>query len=527
MGITPTFSLEQDDNNVYLHIHVPNIRVINAAQIQIQGNRVSFYCTPYLLELFLPHGVLDEEGNCDECLNLRNDTENDRPVLIQEIVSQEEPEADDSNNLGSTRSSSRCAKASYDPIEQRGMLHLTLPKENPGQNFADLDLITKLLIDQTREKRFLELTKRRPSPMGLISEVLDDNQQQQEKAVAGGQTEIPAEDKQLNLEKEALPSLFAIHSSPGTPSCGYGFLRSHANIFVNLPINVLSSKDSVLEMPIHPDEMSEITISERRQMRLDMEEAKFDLDHYLGDLELDEDMVFQEATQITPFWHTETPHDNVDDLAQQFSFLSTSEHDKTNFSPQEQQVMVNLALNSRRTGHISAKAQDNYMLFLGMLDLLFAFVYDHRLTGGDPTCESAWTISIISPALSWLEDYDEMVTPIQVLCYGIRRSLVYPYIRNLDFVLEYVIQDVKHIVCQGGRRMVLKCLIQLRTILGHTTSDTYHYLLNTVWLDDYCIWIQNLSDEVFQGYAKTLNRELEEVDWQTVEWIGFNLIEHD
>lgn len=40
---------------------------------------------------------------------------------------------------------------------------------------------------------------------------------------------------------------------------------------------------------------------------------------------------------------------------------------------------------------------------LGLADVLFAYAYDHRTTGGDPTVESAWTVATLSPLLSWLE----------------------------------------------------------------------------------------------------------------------------
>lgn len=40
---------------------------------------------------------------------------------------------------------------------------------------------------------------------------------------------------------------------------------------------------------------------------------------------------------------------------------------------------------------------------LGLADVLFAYAYDHRTTTGDATVESAWTVAVLSPLLSWLE----------------------------------------------------------------------------------------------------------------------------
>lgn len=42
-------------------------------------------------------------------------------------------------------------------------------------------------------------------------------------------------------------------------------------------------------------------------------------------------------------------------------------------------------------------------VLLGLADILFAYAYDHRTTTGDPSVESAWTVAVLSPLLSWLE----------------------------------------------------------------------------------------------------------------------------
>lgn len=42
-------------------------------------------------------------------------------------------------------------------------------------------------------------------------------------------------------------------------------------------------------------------------------------------------------------------------------------------------------------------------MLLGLADILFAYAYDHRTTTGDASVESAWTVAVLSPLLSWLE----------------------------------------------------------------------------------------------------------------------------
>lgn len=164
-------------------------------------------------------------------------------------------------------------------------------------------------------------------------------------------------------------------------------------------------------------------------------------------------------------------------------------------------------------------------ILIGLFDLLFAYCYDHRMTGGEPSCESAWTITILSPMLSWLESYYHQlddnggtisVEPItRVVCYCIRRSLIYPYIRNWDFSTNVILEDVIQILLLG-RRTILSCLLQIRTILEHTTSNDScrYYLLNTIFIDDYCIWIQSLDEKYIKEFSNSVREEVDQLKSQ-------------
>lgn len=52
---------------------------------------------------------------------------------------------------------------------------------------------------------------------------------------------------------------------------------------------------------------------------------------------------------------------------------------------------------------------------LGLADILFAYAYDHRTTQGEPTVESGWTITVLSPLLSWLDVSPGRVPAVDVL----------------------------------------------------------------------------------------------------------------
>lgn len=74
-------------------------------------------------------------------------------------------------------------------------------------------------------------------------------------------------------------------------------------------------------------------------------------------------------------------------------------------------------------------------MLLGLADILFAYAYDHRTTGGDPSVESAWTVATLSPLLSWLEVNDLFVP---LLLY-----LVLVGIANRSFLYTEGSRDVK------------------------------------------------------------------------------------
>lgn len=47
--------------------------------------------------------------------------------------------------------------------------------------------------------------------------------------------------------------------------------------------------------------------------------------------------------------------------------------------------------------------EDAISAWLSLIDIMYAFCYNHRTTQGDNTVESAWTINKLSATLSWLQ----------------------------------------------------------------------------------------------------------------------------
>jgi len=129
-------------------------------------------------------------------------------------------------------------------------------------------------------------------------------------------------------------------------------------------------------------------------------------------------------------------------------------------------------------------------LYLTLCSILFAFVYDLRFTQHEPTPESAWTICIMVPEFSAL-DTSATTSIRHVVRASYRRALAFPLYRSWA-LCERCRFDVANILA-GGRRAVLKCLLHVNHILTH--HDIY-YIYSKIWVEDFCIWIQNLAESV-------------------------------
>lgn len=86
-------------------------------------------------------------------------------------------------------------------------------------------------------------------------------------------------------------------------------------------------------------------------------------------------------------------------------------------------------------------------------------------------------------------------------------------------------EDVQKIFLQG-KRMILKCLLKMRRLF---LDEEHRYLLNTLYLNDYCLWIQtdcqkkwleSLADAMKHWIKDEFNENLLEFDLneKEVQW---------
>lgn len=85
-----------------------------------------------------------------------------------------------------------------------------------------------------------------------------------------------------------------------------------------------------------------------------------------------------------------------------------------------------------------------------------------------------------------------------VLCF-VRRSLCFPLYRNFK-LCQQVIKDAASIL-KCGRKSVLHCLLKIYHLFNK--SDT-RYILNQLYIRDYCVWIQKGNEEVIKSLGEGL-----------------------
>jgi len=302
----------------------------------------------------------------------------------------------------------------------------------------------------------------------------------------------------------------------------YGFLNLHSGVFTDLAREGLAAE--MLQLP-NPDSTS---AEDRRAMRLDKEVKDFDDNRYLGDLNVEDDYIHQTAMNMRPHWRQDSATNAVDTLTQQISELSATDKDENTqnasfFTPKESAQLASIPYPLLP---MTILPQQDESLLLGLLDILFAYVYDHIMADGDPTIESSWTVCILSSTLGWLDIFDvEHGDSLElVVKHSIRRALIYPYLRNYKLAL-YCWNQVLCIL-QNGRRSIIRSLLQVRNILDKSEC---HYLGNRLFVDPYLAWIQrHVTDAQVSSVCTQLQDLLKEVNEGRVlqkECLGLNLLE--
>jgi len=453
--LTPQFELQQFPDHILVTVMAPYIKS-NDVEIYIENNEFKFYVKPYFLRLYFPCDVI-EDGR---------------------------------------------ESAEYDI--STGRFKIEVPKKIAGEHFPDLDMLTTLLAKKKKHtiKPIEVINDVNGVDSGDNKDILDeDNDDDNNDGDCDG-IDIDEEGLCWEVEQELFKPDDNILSG-----YKYGFANKTNGVFPRLQ----SDLHEMIDAP-DPDNTSP---QARRELRLKEEVEKFDQDHYVADL-MDDDYV-QEFLAFKAQWDVE--YERIL-LAQKTSYPETADfiNSKANpsffteeeegfeFTSEEKNTLLQLP----NKDYLLNK-EEEHAVFLSLVDVIFAYAYNHRTTEGDNTSESAWTICKVSGTLSWMDSFKNIP---DVLTSCTRRCLCYPLYRHW-LLVEKVSNDVKRIFLLG-RRWILRCLLDVRAILQ---KDESKYILSDLYITDLCIWIQKVKTKKIISLANKLqcsNVEKREV--------GFNLV---
>uniref|UniRef100_A0A5F4VT69 Protein SHQ1 homolog n=1 Tax=Callithrix jacchus TaxID=9483 RepID=A0A5F4VT69_CALJA len=277
-----------------------------------------------------------------------------------------------------------------------------------------------------------------------------------------GASEIPEEvvdDEDFDWEIEQTP-YEEVSESALNPQCHYGFGNLRSGVFQRLQdelSDVVDIKD--------PDFTPAV---ERRQKRLAAELAKFDPDHYLADFF--EDEAVEQILQYNPWW--------TDIYSKMTAFVEKSQEKENraalvSFS-EEEKYQLRKFLNKSYLLDKRACRQVCYSL----IDILLAYCYETRVTEGEKN--------------TWTNVHDILVS------FG-RRVLCYPLFRHFKLVMKAYRDTIK--ILQLGKSAVLKCLLDIHKIFQENDPA---YILNDLYISDYCVWIQKVKSKKLAALAEAL-----------------------
>jgi protein SHQ1 len=411
--LTPKFTIEQTHDFIHLKLHCPYIKATEV-EIDITGTEFRFYCRPYFLRLHLP-GSLVENGK---------------------------------------------ERSRYD-IDS-GIVSLDIPKEIPGQEFVDLDLLTKLLDVKPVETK-------KPGPM---------IESMEEHYV------VEVEDEELDWHfQQTVPATGGVDNEVLSHGVMYGF----NNLYQGFGSHVHELAKEILDVR----DVDTSTPQSRREDRLQSEELKLDEEYYLYDTLMNEEI--PRLLQFTPeSWKALSRIQTAKLEAKKEGEQIQVQDPYLDITPEESEKLVQLPNKSYLVDE-----EMKPRLYLGLVDILFAFCYNHRTTEGESTVESAWTICKLSGTLSALDTYASLQ---DVLVSCLRRSLCFPLYRTFA-LFQKVVQDVV-VLLKLGKRAILKAFLEIKMVLE--VNETM-YLMDRIFITDYCIWIQKASEKHIKSLASELH----------------------
>lgn len=375
---------------------------------------------------------------------------------------------------------------------------IQLPKEEKGVYFEDLDVPTKLLARQGDLLGADMLEKKEESKKGLLIEELDgkSNNEKLENIQTMGES--------FNWEiEQADPSVAA-----EMLTIKYGFENQYSNV---IEVSISNGNDiNELDDPEHSP------VNDRVEARLKKENLKFDPEYYVSEYmifthESPEDLDINGIKEVLKY----TPpvvkaylkwYKSVDDKAKvmPIEFSAKEQNQMQDNLPQKEYLVT-----------------DAKRLYITILNLLFAYIFNLMETEGSQNSESPWSIGKLTPQISFLDQQlltDDMLNHHSIIkaavVTGIRRSLSYPLHRNYELSLKA--WTFVYYVLRGGKRLIIRCLLGIHEIFRF--HDVY-YVYNKILLDDLCSWfISQGSETVVRSLAIETKKEIDQLTKEDIQF---------
>ncbi|XP_056130898.1 protein SHQ1 homolog [Lampris incognitus] len=331
-------------------------------------------------------------------------------------------------------------KATFDI--DKGLFTLRVPKETPGENFEGLQMLTILLAPKGSRS-----AKPLVEDISTVSGACGGSE--------GNDEEEDEEEFDWQVEQEVYTE--NPEGELGAPQ-KYGFGNQRSGVFARLQEEL----SDVIDIK-NPEGT---TAAERRQARIDAETTAFCHDHYLADLFEDEEI--QGLLKFCPWWENLSPSSEQKGEA------------VVSFNDDEKAQMRQFPNHS----YLLSKAS-RHQVWLSLVDIILAYAYAVRTTEGEHNVESPWTIRKLSGTLCCLETYCSMR---EVLVSFGRRVLCYPLYRHFGLVSAAICDT--SLILRSGKACVLKCLLDIHRVFRENDPA---YILNDLYITDYCIWIQRVK----------------------------------
>ncbi|CCD23397.1 Hsp90 cochaperone SHQ1 NDAI_0B03630 [Naumovozyma dairenensis CBS 421] len=447
--LTPKFEVTQDDEFLYITIHISNIR-FNASGLEliIDENLFIFHLSPYYLRLRFPEKLVDDERS------------------NAEFKSKEES------------------------------IFVKAPKLEKGTFFEDLDFPTKLLARQgdlieadDQEK----VIQKKP----LIQEV--GGSDKKTSILRESISDINAQGEQFNWEIE---QKVTDPTSDGLLGVKYGF----NNMYDSMISVSISNGNDINEL----DDPEHTNANDRVKERLLKEDSKFDPEYYVSDYMINkygsgEDLVMNGIKALLEYtpplvklylkWYKHT--DNKDGIMP-VEFTTEEQEQMQNNIPQREYLI---------------DGSETKRAYITLLNVLFGYVFEQLENEGQHNTESAWTMGKLIPQISFLdqqlileEDASKDATQIKgAVVTGIRRAMCYPLHRHYELSLK-VWKQVYYLL-RAGKRTVIRALLDINEVFRF--HDVY-YVYSKILLADLTSWFISQSTEpVLRSLAIEMHRQLE------------------